>query len=146
MSRKKKIDSLVGNDKLELLKQQLDIVFANYIRKRDKYTCVISGAQREITISHLFGKAEYPNVRWNEYNVHCMSKELHKKYHEADPFVYIDWFIDQYGDEALRALQTQAYKRTHVYTVGELIELTRQYVQKTQELPRCKAANGRIIK
>jgi hypothetical protein len=141
----KRIKAFIGDDKKKLLEQQLDMVFANYIKKRDKYTCILTGGQRNTNVSHLFGKSEYPNVRWNELNAHCMVKSAHTHYHESNPFFYIDWFVEKYGQEALDDLKATAYKRAHIYTVGELIELTRQFVHKTQELPKCKLSNGRVI-
>lgn len=143
--RKKIIDTLIGPDKKKYLEDQLDKVFNNYIMKRDKYTCVISSGQRNTNVSHLLGKSEYPNVRWDEHNAHCMVKSVHIHYHESNPFEYIDWFIDTYGQDALNKLKEKAYARVHVYTVGEIIDLTNQFVRKTQALPKCKASNGREI-
>ncbi len=137
-------DKLNGMD-VRGLEDNLDKVFNAYIMKRDKYSCVITGGQRNTNVSHLFGKAMYPNVRWNEYNACCMVKSVHRNYHEADPFIYIDWFIKQYGEEKLQELKSEAYARKHIYSVSELIELTNQYVQKTKALPKCRTSNGRYV-
>ena len=142
--RKKIVDSLVGTDKRKYLEDQLDKVFNAYIMKRDKYTCILSGGQRNTDVSHLFGQSKYPSVRWDEHNAHVMVKSVHKDYHESNPFRYIDWFLEHYGSEELDKLKERAYT-THTYTIGEILDLTRQYVKKTQALPKCKTSNGREV-
>lgn len=142
--RKKIMNTLVGTDKRQYLEDQLDKVFNAYIMKRDKYTCILSGGQRNTDVSHLFGQSHYPSVRWDERNAHVMVKSVHKDYHESNPFGYIDWFIAKYGQEELDKLKEKAYT-THSYTVGELLDLTRQYAQKTQALPKCRTSNGREV-
>lgn len=143
-SKKKPVDMLVGQEKKKYLEDQLDKVFNIYIMKRDKYTCILSGGQRNTDVSHLFGQSHYPSVRWDERNAHVMVKSVHKDYHESNPFGYIDWFIAKYGQEELDKLKEKAYT-THSYTVGELLDLTRQYAQKTQALPKCRTSNGREV-
>jgi len=127
------------------LEDNLDKVFNAYIMKRDKYSCILTGGQRNTNVSHLFGKSAYPNVRWNEYNAHCMVRSVHKHYHESNPFQYIDWFIERYGEDKLKELKEEAYARKHIYSVSELIELTNQYVRKTKALPKCRTSNGRYV-
>lgn len=122
----------------EGLEKNLDKVFANYIRKKFQYTCPITGAIRHTSISHLFGQAEYPNVKWDEYNAVVMSNQVHEHYHTQNPFVYINWFIEYYGQEELDALKKRAMSRKKTKTVEELINLTNYYVKKTKALPKCQ--------
>ena len=128
--------------KREVLERNLDKVFAEYIRKRDKRCCVITGSMRRLTISHIFSQTDYPNTRWDEQNAVLMSVEAHRQYHESNPLVLLDWYVKTHGEEQLRAVQKRAESSRHHYGIQELIELTNQYVRKTQSLPAVKAANG----
>ena len=60
----------------------LQIVFNNYIRKRDKgQPCVSCWAYVDKgNASHYFSVGAYPNLRFNEFNVHlsCVECNLHK--------------------------------------------------------------------
>jgi hypothetical protein len=145
MAKTKLITTLIGEDRRKALESNLDKVFNAYIMKRDRYSCILTGGQRNTNVSHLFGQSEYPNVRWDERNAHCMVKSVHTHYHESNPFKYIDWFVETYGQEELDDLKKRAYGRLKTYTIGELLDLTNKFVRKTQALPKCRASNGRIV-
>ncbi len=134
-----------GESQRKTLIRYLDYAFGRYIKKRDKYTCVITGAKRLLTVSHLFGREACPNLRWDERNAFTMSEEQHRLYHEGDPFPFIDWYVATYGEAQLAELKALAHKRPKDYSIMELIDLVNKYVRKHRELPDVKASNGRYL-
>ena len=131
-------------DKRTMLMNNLDTVFAEYIRKRDGYACVLTGEQRNLSIHHVLGQAEYPNTRWDEHNAFVLANRLHRQYHEANPFLFMDWYVEKFGLIEFVELRKRAEGRIHIYSVQELIEITNQYVKKTQTLPKARMGNGVI--
>lgn len=125
------------------LEENLDKVFAEYIKKKYQYQCVLTGEKRNATIFHMLSRAKFPNVRYDENNVFLVARREHSKYHEADPFVFIDWYVKTFGEEQLKALREKAYGKVHTYSVQEIISLTNQCVAKTRALPKAKSSNGR---
>ena len=55
------------------------------VKRRFKYTCVISGVKGDkvVTAHHLYNWASYPQYRIFRDNGVCISKEVHKKYHST---------------------------------------------------------------
>ena len=144
MAVKKRRGTRRPEDYRAKLERNLDTVFSNYIRKRDRYSCVQTGEQRCISISHVLSQTKYKNTRWDERNAFVLANRLHKEYHEADPYLFMDWYIEKYGKEQFDALREEAYKPTKYRSIQELIEMTNQLVKKTLALPSVRTGNGKI--
>lgn len=127
------------------LEEDLDEAFAAYIKKKYAYSCVLTGEKRFVTLFHFFGKSMYPNTRWNEDNCFLVCRREHDRFHNGTPLVFLDWYVKTYGEEKLKKLRYIAEGKEHIYSIQEIINLTNQYIRKTQALPKVKAYNGRIL-
>lgn len=124
-----------------LLENNLDKVFIAYIKRRDKYECVINGEQRSLHICYIYNPKDYPNMRWDPMNACLMSNTAYHQYHESTPFVYLDWFIKTYSSLDLDALRARAEARTRQWPVQTMIDMTNDFVKKTRALPKEKRRN-----
>lgn len=128
-------------ERKSLLENNLDKVFVAYIKRRDKYECVLGGEQRGLNICYIFNPEDYPNVRWDPMNACLMSNPAYRQYHESNPFIYLDWFIKEYSSLDLTALRARAESRTKIWAVQAMIDLTNDFVKKTREIPKEKRKN-----
>jgi len=83
------------------LKKKANLLFSNFIRSRDKYTCVLckfKGDKTTIDNGHLI-KRSSKLFLFSELNCHALCKKCNYKdwkdgtYHD----VYVAWFIKNYG-------------------------------------------------
>jgi len=128
-------------ERKSLLESNLDKVFIAYIKRRDKYECVMGGEQRGLHIGYIFNPKDYPNVRWDPMNAHLLSNVQYTHYHESNPFIYLDWFIDHYSSLDLTSLRARAESRTRQWPIQTMIDMTNDFVKKTRAIPKEKRKN-----
>lgn len=128
-------DEAARDPETQKLLINLKIVFKRYIQKRDRYRCVLSGAIRNVSISHYFGASLSKNelMRYDERNVHVMANTLHREYHECNPLPFTRFMLGKFGMEGLEAMEKESGKK-HTLNKQEIIDLTNHYVRKTQDL------------
>lgn len=127
-----KIKLLTHKDYLNILQK----VFNTYIRQRDKgkpcISCDKPYKQNDINASHFFSVGAYPNLRFNEDNVHssCIrcNKELHGNIKEYDLRL-----PNRIGTERYNLLLESRNKPLKL-SIEEIKELIAIYKQKTKEL------------
>lgn len=123
--------------KSEVLKA-CQIVFNTYIRLRDKdKNCVSCGKKlvgNDVNASHFFSVGAYPNLRFNEDNVHnsCISCNQHKHGNQKE---YDLRLPNRIGVERYNKLLEDRNKPLKI-SLDELKELIYIYKQKIKELKK----------
>lgn len=127
-------------DRLDKLKthsdwlNELQKVFNTYIRTRDKNKPCISCGQVLIgkyDAGHYFTVGSYPNLRFNEDNVHgqCVACNQHKHGNVAE---YAIRLPDRIGQERYNKLLEERNNSLHLST-EDIKELIKKYKQKIKE-------------
>lgn len=107
----------------------LQVVFNTYIRKRDKdKKCISCGSHVENGhASHFFSVGAYPNLRFNEFNVHlsCVECNLHKHGNTAEYAIRLPKRIGQDEFDRLILEKNEPLK----LTISEIKILIQKYKQ-----------------
>ena len=125
------------------IEENLDKVFAEYIKKKFGYACMLTGEKRNAVVGCLLDVKAFPNLRWLVDNHFVIARREYDVYKNRDPFKVIDWAISTHGQDRINELREKAYAKTHVYSVQELMNITNQFIAKTRALPKAKSSNGR---
>ena len=114
--------------------KQLDKVFADYIKARDK-RCVQSTktepCKAPLTCGHLITRANY-STRWDEGNAfgQCAS---HNLTHEHHPEYFTTWYIERFGAQSYQLLVAKSKQPSRLKT-AELVVLIEYYRQKLKAI------------
>lgn len=105
--------------------RQLLKAIADYVRRRDNYTCYTCGKRetdpRKMNAGHLFSR-RHKALRYDLRNIHAQCVYCNK-YQGGNLHIYIHKFIQQYGQKAYNKLyNTRDNKVT--YTVQDLQTMT----------------------
>ena len=89
-SDKKSLDKLLTKSNYPHIKGTLELEsayrsWANSVKKRDDYECVICGGEGKIA-HHLFHKSKYPNISLNVENGITLCNSCHGEYHTINGF------------------------------------------------------------
>lgn len=109
------------------VKKQLDSVFSQYIRQRDKGKCITCGAVRDWKLQHAshFRSRMHNATRFDEKNVHaqCPMENIYK---HGDIPVYALRLQELYGPSIIKELvdKSREIKR---WTIPELTDLIAHY-------------------
>jgi len=79
---------------------QVDREHSVYIRKRDK-CCVVCGGDYRLECGHLFTRGAL-STRWDteeDGNCHAQCHDCNMM-HEWDPSPFVNWYIQQFGEDA----------------------------------------------
>jgi hypothetical protein len=109
----------------KLLTNNLSRVFEEYLKKRDKYTCQITGAKRNVDI-YEFTK----NAIYDERNYHMLLNRLGRGYIEHTSIDYMQYMVGAYGWEALDDMA----ENKKPLLISEILKLTEMYSKKLKEL------------
>ena len=127
-----KVKLMSKSDYLNILQK----VFNTYIRMRDKDKNCISCDKKlvgnNVNASHFFSVGAYPNLRFNEDNVHssCISCNQHKHGNQKE---YDLRLPNRIGIESYNKLLQDRNKPLKI-SIDEVKELIEIYKQKTKEL------------
>ncbi len=126
-----KIKLMSKSDYLNILQK----VFNTYIRQRDKLKpCISCGKNLGKTFhaGHFFSVGAYPNLRFNENNVHgqCVECNLHKHGNVKEYDLRLQNVINDKEYSELLEMRNKPLK----LSVDEVKELIAIYKQKTKEL------------
>jgi hypothetical protein len=127
-----KIKLMSKSDYLNILQK----VFNTYIRQRDKGKDCVSCDKKlignDVNASHFFSVGAYPNLRFNEDNVHssCISCNQHKHGNQKE---YDLRLPNRIGIERYNKLLEDRNKPLKI-NIDEIKELIYIYKQKTKEL------------
>jgi len=129
-------------DHLEKLMHNLDKVFSLYIRKRD-YVCPMTGENKHLTKFFLYDIIEYPNVRWDERCCFTLHEKAVEEFKHKNPFKLLEWYTKRYTPEGVERIRAYAEGKKKIWTVPIIIEMTNDFVKRTEELPEPIWSNGR---
>ncbi len=110
--------------------ERLDKVFADYIKARDNYTCVVCGSKQNIQAGHLITRVNY-STRWDEMNCFAQCRSCNFM-HEYRPEIFTLWFIEKYGQETYEKL-VQKSRMIVKYKNRDLEALIEYYKQRLKE-------------
>ncbi len=132
--RKEKL--LTTSDWLQLLQQ----VFNAYIRERDyKLPCISCGTTANVQYhaGHFYTVGAYPNLRFDEDNVHKQcGNNCNRKLH-GNVLAYREGLIQRIGEERFQSLESR--KQTELkLTLPEIKELIQKYRKMTKELEQIR--------
>ena len=122
--RKKKTKS-----RRKQLVKKLDDVFAEYIRLRYP-KCVICGKEPS-QCGHVITRSAY-SIRWDERNAFGQCRGCNMV-HEYRPYIYYDWYINNFGAEAFAELVRDS-RKVRKYYLGELELMIEEYKEKIKKL------------
>lgn len=116
------------------LVKELDKIFSEYIRLRDRNICITCGCIGEHKImqaGHYVSRSCYA-LRWDERNVHCQcySCNICKS---GNLITYREKLVLIYGEKEVKKLEQQRHTVIK-YTQSDIIGLIELYKQKIKEL------------
>lgn len=116
--------------------KMLQVIFNTYIRLRDKDKPCISCEKQlkcKYDAGHYYSVGGYPNVRFDEFNVHgqCVhcNKHRHGAIHE-----YTQGLIKRIGENEFNLLRERAYQMPLKLSILEIKEKIKYYKLKIKEL------------
>jgi len=123
---------------LPKLKAELQLIFNNYIRQRDKdKPCISCNQPKEyLQAGHYFPVQGYDGLRFNEWNVNgeCSGCNC---FDDAHLIYYGENLKERIGEAKFQELKTVAklYKQFgYKFTRSELTDLIAEYKQKLKEI------------
>jgi len=138
IKKEKKIKDKEVKERLKTKSQylkELQLIFNKYIRLRDAgLPCISCG----VTItgkghaSHYYSVGAYPNLRFNEDNVHmsCEKCNVHLHGNIAD---YSERLPDKIGSERFKQLMSSKNEPAHL-SIPEIEDLKKVYKEKIKDL------------
>ena len=115
---------------VQSLKNKLNKVFAEYIRKRDtdpesgKGWCITCGTFTELECGHFIPR-QHSATRWLENNSHGQCSRCNRWLH-GDQAAYYEALVQKYGQDVVSELM-RLKKTTKKYSMGELQEMIGKY-------------------
>ena len=112
------------------LKEKANKLFGDFIKRRDKWTCVLCGKTKEnavITNGHLIKRGKKIHL-FSELNCHALCSGCNKL-DNYDHDIYVNWFIKVYG---LKRYQTLFNSRNKLFQIkrGYLMYIINRYSVK----------------
>ena len=110
--------------------KELDALWAEAVKKRDKYTCQYCGTTKDIQAAHIFPRSNM-SVRWDLDNGIALCVKHHLFWAHRNPIEFIFFIERRLGREKLEELSERA-RFLKKYTLEELIAL-QDYLKKINE-------------
>lgn len=107
---------------------KFDSLFSQYIRARDKNTCLLCGSKTRLSNSHLVTR-QVTILRWDELNCHTHCWGCNKR-HTYHPEIYTAWFLRTYGVEAYLSLVNKALLKFPLPDEAQIAVLHKEYTLK----------------
>jgi len=125
--------ALNHNDLINLLR----IVFNAYIRERDKGKSCISCNKtltEDYDAGHYYPVSSYPNLRFNEDNVHGQCKSCNQ-FNDGNTTAYLSGLVKRIGQKRVELLEAQKNQSEKLYSIdiSPLIILYREKIEKLKE-------------
>ena len=113
----------------KLLRQHLDNVFETYIKKRDKYACVVTGVKRNLVLRRMVDSDIF-SVRYDPDNAFMVSKALSDSF-DKNPEPILSWYLGHHTVEDLYAL---SHARRRKVTSTDIINKVNSIVGLTDPI------------
>ena len=110
--------------------KELDRVFGDYIKARDK-RCVVCGSTDRPQCGHLFSRIAY-STRWNPMNAYQQCAGCNFR-HESDFMPLLDYANRTHGTAKIRALH-RLYETPVQYKTFQLEEMIRYWREQGKEV------------
>lgn len=142
ISKARKEDTKQRKEKLKTHKywlKDLQTVFNQFIRERDKNEgCISCGTKANVKYDagHFFSVGGFPNVRFDEDNVHKQCSNNCNVHLSANVHNYRPRLIEKIGIERFEALEFRARSQPLKLSIPEIKDLIREYRQKIKELKK----------
>lgn len=114
-------------------------VFNAYIRSRDKgQGCISCGTKKNVQYAagHYFSVGAFPNVRFDEDNVHLQCNKRCNGELSGNIIEYRPKLIEKIGIERFEALEYRARNESGKLSIPEIKEKIKEYKEKTKELSK----------
>ena len=110
------------------LRDKLDKLFAEYIKKRDNYTCQRCGKRvsgSNCHVSHVIPRSRGDHLRWDPMNAKVLCFHCHINFFHKNPLEAAEWFKNKfpYRWEYLE----REKNKLHKFTLSELEELVEKF-------------------
>ena len=112
------------------LVRQLDKVFSEYIRARDK-KCICCGTQEDLQCGHLLSRVAY-STRWDEDNAHAQCRKCNLV-HEHNPHIYVKAYIQQHGINQYYNILSK-YSKAVKISNAEMEQMIEEYQEKLKNM------------
>jgi hypothetical protein len=115
-------------------KKYANMVFSNYIRERDKWTCYTCGkvgSVSDMQCGHLISRY-FAATLYDELNAVCQCQGCNMR-HEIDPEIYKQRYILDYGEDAYWELYKKS-KQPCPRKVADYEQIASFYVEKLHKL------------
>jgi 5-methylcytosine-specific restriction endonuclease McrA len=142
MKRKKRKTIKPKRKSMKTVKNKLDKVFNDYIKKRDGQ-CVICGKLPVpnsdgtkligLDASHFVPKARGFSIRWDVRNVHAQCRGCHHVWHHLTPIPYMTFMREKYGIKIFDELD-QASAELVKYKVHQLESMIEYFQEEVDKL------------
>jgi len=113
------------------LKARLDSLTAQIVKMRDGHACVQCGDTFLIDCGHVYSRRLIA-TRWALDNTFAQCRR-HNTLHISQPAIYLCWYAERFGSEALMALHERAYSGK-TYSDEELKQMVSDYEQRLEGL------------
>jgi hypothetical protein len=113
------------------LKARLDSLTAQIVKMRDGHVCVICQSTFIIDCGHVYSRRLIA-TRWNLDNCFAQCRNCNTR-HIVRPEIYLSWYQERFGADALIALHTLAYSGK-TFSDEELGQMISEYEAKLEQL------------
>ena len=127
---------------MNLKRDKFDKVFSDYIRTRDKWTCVRcgryypEGMRGGLHCSHFYGRANKA-VRWDEKNADSHCYGCHQ-FFGANPELFREWKLNSMGEKEYKALRRRS-QEVKKWTTTEKEAMYKDYLAKIAKINKDNA-------
>lgn len=132
--KKERKEALMSySDWLNLLQK----TFNTYIKLRDGKHCISCGTTKQTTqyaAGHFWSVGGFPNVRFDEDNVHSQCNKYCNMHLSANIHGYRPRLIQKIGIERFEALERRARSSTLKLSIPEIQEKIKEYKEKIKKL------------
>lgn len=111
------------------LKKLADKVFSEYVRQRDRGTCISCGTQKpwkEMQAGHFVSRRHLA-TRWDEWNVHCQCVSCNV-FLKGNMVRYAVALREKHGDNIIEILDKQS-RISKPYKKADLLEIILKYTK-----------------
>ena len=116
------------------LKDNLDVLWAELVKKRAGYKCERSGKTGYLNSHHIFSRSNL-SVRWDLDNGVCLNAGWHTLQTDSahkNPIEFINWIRDRRGVKWYEEMRIKA-NRVYKWTIPELEELIKKFREEIKE-------------
>ena len=112
-------------------KKEADHAFAQFIKHRDGWRCVICGHKSLITCGHLFSRVAM-STRFDPTNAYAQCRGCNFL-HESNPHVFTLWYLLQFGQAAYETLYRRYYQ-TRQMKLADYVEIASEFQELRENI------------